>query len=83
MQAVPAMNRALAGWIVIGLVALAWELLGVFDVADIWPLTSLVRDAMAHTEIAVLVVCLAVVGFPAWLAYHFLIEPRRYPGSKP
>lgn len=68
------MRKSLIGWLIIGAVALVWETLGVFNVDGIWPLTSLVRDAMDHSEVAVAL----VVGFLAWLAYHFLVEPRKY-----
>ena len=77
------MKRALVGWIVIGLAALTWELLGVFGVDGVWPLTWLVRDALDHDEpVAGLVICLACAGFPVWLLWHFLIEKRRYGGKR-
>ena len=72
------MKKSLVGWVVIGLVALGWELLGIFGVDGIWPLTWLVRDSMTHSELGVRGVCLACIGFPAWLVYHVLVEPRRY-----
>ena len=68
------MRKSLIGWLLIGAVALVWETLGIFGVGGIWPLTWLVRDAMSHSEVAVAV----VVGSLAWLAYHFLVEPRKY-----
>ena len=67
-----------AGWVVLVTAAVVWELLGLIGYRGMWPLTWLVRDAMAHHESAVLGVCLATIGFPAWLAYHFLIERRTY-----
>lgn len=75
------MRKSLIGWVVLGITALVWELLGVFGVGGVWPLTWLVRDAMDSSELGVLGVCLACVGFPAWLVYHFLVEPRKY-GNK-
>lgn len=72
------MTKALVGWIVLGLAALAWELLGVFGVAGIWPLTDLVWHAEGNSpDVAVLIVFLAVVGFPAWLVYHFVFQRHR------
>lgn len=68
------MRKSLIGWIAIFAVGIVWETLGVFGVGGIWPLTWLVRDAMSHSEVAVAL----VVGFLAWLTYHFLVEPRRY-----
>lgn len=73
-----AVQASAVGWIILVCAALTWEGLGLAGWHGMWPLTWLVRDAMAHHESAVLGVCLAVFGFPAWLAYHFLIERRTY-----
>lgn len=69
-----ALRKSLIGWIIIFAVGITWETLGIFGVDGVWPLTWLVRDAMNHSEVAVALVC----GLLAWLAYHFLVEPRKY-----
>lgn len=68
------MRLSLIGWLVIAAVAAVWEALGLAGVDGIWPLTWLIRDAMAHSPLATV----AVAGALAWLAYHFLIARRRY-----
>lgn len=69
------MNLTIAGWVVIGLLALTWEMLGVFGVGGIWPLTHLVWTAEKEDpSVASLIVILSVVGFPAWLTWHFLFQ---------
>lgn len=73
------MTVSLIGWITIGLLALTWELLGLFNVFGIWPLTWDVRDGLQHHQDYVsLVLLLSIVGFPAWLVYHFFAQKRTY-----
>lgn len=62
-------------WVVYGVTL---ELLGLYAIDGLWPLTWVVRDAMKHSELAVLAVCLLTIGGGSWLAYHFLFEPRIY-----
>ena len=63
------------------------EVLGLIGYRGMWPLTWLVRDFLTQGEGSYLVVILFIIGFPAWLVYHFLFEPRNYgkhrdPGNK-
>ena len=66
------------GRIILAVAALGWELLGVFGVGGIAPLTDLVWRAEENApSLATLGVALAVIGFPAWLFYHFVFQKHR------
>jgi hypothetical protein len=72
-------RAALIGWLVILAAAVVWEAVGLAGVDGVWPLTWLIRDALhANEDVASLVLILSIVGFPAWLVYHLLVQRRRY-----
>lgn len=68
------MKTSLIGWVVIGVVALVWELLGVAGWDGIWPLTWLIRDMMNSWWPSILF----LIVFWVWLGYHFFVEDRTY-----
>lgn len=73
----------MVGWVALGLAALAWEFLGIFHVAGIWPLTWLVRDALdANETLTGLALFTTIAGGGAWLLWHFLVQKRRYAGKQ-
>lgn len=77
------MKRSVIGWLILLAGALIWEGLGLLGVDGIWPLTYDVRWALDHNEdVSSLALCLTIVGFPAWLLFHFFEQKRRYPGKK-
>lgn len=65
------MRNSIIGWVIIGLVAFTWEMLGVFGVWGLWPLTWDIRDGFVHSESFKTVVFL----FIAWLIFHFFLSP--------
>lgn len=65
-------------WIVIAVCALTLELLGIFHYRGMWPLTWLVRDAMAKWGWVASFVAAFLGLAMGWLYYHFLIAPRRF-----
>lgn len=72
------MTKSLIGWITLGLAALLWEGLGLKGVDGIAPLTDIVwHYEELFPSVGPLVVIMAIIGFPAWLVYHFLIQRKR------
>lgn len=60
-------------WIAWFAMGLTLEGLGLARVGSLWPLTWVVRDGLHRNQaVTSLLVCLMVVGFPAWLIFHFL-----------
>lgn len=72
------LRKSLIGWAVLGLSALVWEMLGVFGVDGIWPLTDLVwHNDRLHPTTGPMAILITVVGGGAWLVYHFLVQRHR------
>lgn len=69
------MTRTIIGWLLILAAALSWEAVGMLGWWGIVPLTHVVWTAEKEDpSVASLIVIMAVVGFPAWLTWHFLFQ---------
>ena len=65
---------SIIGWAVIGAIAFAWEMLGVFGWDGFFPLTWILRDVMN----AFWPVTLGMIVFWVWLGYHFFQDARTH-----